>query len=74
MANLSTLKETGVNPGSFSEFTRERGIDPGTSEALAEHSKALTAWRLSLAAQLGVAVEDLHAGVAAVAKADHKED
>lgn len=48
-----------LNPGSYNQFKTEHGIldKPG---AIEKHSIALGAYRLALAAELGITLDDLH--------------
>ena len=61
MAELSTTatRSKDVNPGSFSEFVAQHEIRDH-DEALREHSKAMLAYRMALAAEAGITLEELH--------------
>lgn len=62
MAEIMTKEKTqALNPGSYNEFITEHNI-PDTQEAIVRHSEATLGYRLALAAQRGLSLEELHTG------------
>lgn len=59
---MTVIKKSTVeinNPGSYSDYVKAHEIEDG-SNAPEKYSEALKRYRLVLAAQLGIALEDLH--------------
>lgn len=59
MAINSESPASASNPGSYSDFLESRELEGG-QKSIEGYSEALRVYRLALAAELGITLDDLH--------------